>query len=62
MPANLTSLDSKRITVIGGTDGIGLSAVCAFVGAGARVFAVGLKSDASPPIAQALVIISAVPG
>ncbi|HEX3719430.1 MAG TPA: SDR family oxidoreductase [Verrucomicrobiae bacterium] len=37
-------LAGKRLVVIGGTAGLGLSAVKAFVAAGARVLAVGLKS------------------
>jgi NAD(P)-dependent dehydrogenase (short-subunit alcohol dehydrogenase family) len=39
------SLDGKGLVVIGGTGGIGLSAVKAFVAAGARVVAVGLEED-----------------
>jgi NAD(P)-dependent dehydrogenase (short-subunit alcohol dehydrogenase family) len=39
------SLDGKGLVVIGGTGGIGLSAVRAFVAAGARVVAVGLEED-----------------
>ncbi len=41
-------LDGKSIVVIGGTTGIGLSAARAFVGAGARVVAIGLgEADAA---------------
>ncbi|MGO8701141.1 MAG: SDR family NAD(P)-dependent oxidoreductase [Limisphaerales bacterium] len=39
------ALAGKRIVVIGGTAGLGLSAVKAFVAAGARVVAVGLKPE-----------------
>jgi NAD(P)-dependent dehydrogenase (short-subunit alcohol dehydrogenase family) len=42
---NPPELDDKRIVVIGGTGGIGLSAVKAFVAAGASVVAVGLERD-----------------
>ena len=42
-------LDGKRIVVIGGTGGIGLSAVKAFVAAGACVVAVGLEREEVPP-------------
>lgn len=38
-------LAGKRTVVMGGTAGLGLSAVKAFVAAGARVLAVGLKSE-----------------
>jgi NAD(P)-dependent dehydrogenase (short-subunit alcohol dehydrogenase family) len=38
-------LAGKRIVVIGGTAGLGLSAVKAFVAAGARVVGVGLKPE-----------------
>jgi NAD(P)-dependent dehydrogenase (short-subunit alcohol dehydrogenase family) len=38
------ALAGKRIVVIGGTAGLGLSAVKAFIRAGARVVAVGLKA------------------
>jgi NAD(P)-dependent dehydrogenase (short-subunit alcohol dehydrogenase family) len=37
-----TPLEGKRIVVIGGTSGLGLSAVNAFLAAGARVISVGL--------------------
>src|SRR5579859_3381673 len=49
-----TALDGKRLVVIGGTGGIGLSAVKAFIGAGASVVAVGLERDELPPIARDL--------
>jgi|SRR5690348_6755482 NAD(P)-dependent dehydrogenase (short-subunit alcohol dehydrogenase family) len=39
------ALDGKRIVVIGGTGGIGLSAVRAFVASGASVVAVGLERE-----------------
>ena len=39
------ALAGKRIVVIGGTAGLGLSAVKAFVAAGARVVGVGLKPE-----------------
>jgi NAD(P)-dependent dehydrogenase (short-subunit alcohol dehydrogenase family) len=39
------ALAGKRIVVIGGTAGLGLSAVKAFAAAGARVVAVGLNPD-----------------
>jgi NAD(P)-dependent dehydrogenase (short-subunit alcohol dehydrogenase family) len=39
------SLEGKRIVVMGGTGGIGLSAVKTFLGAGARVVAVGLEPE-----------------
>jgi NAD(P)-dependent dehydrogenase (short-subunit alcohol dehydrogenase family) len=39
------ALAGKRLVVIGGTAGLGLSAVKAFVTAGARVVAVGLKPE-----------------
>jgi NAD(P)-dependent dehydrogenase (short-subunit alcohol dehydrogenase family) len=48
------SLDGKRLVVIGGTRGIGLSAVKAFIGAGAQVVAVGLEREELPPIARDL--------
>ena len=40
-----TALASKRIVVMGGTAGLGLSAVRAFIAAGARVVAVGRKPE-----------------
>jgi NAD(P)-dependent dehydrogenase (short-subunit alcohol dehydrogenase family) len=46
------ALDGKRIVVIGGTGGIGLSAVKAFVAAGASVVAVGLEREEVPPVAR----------
>src|SRR6478736_5535947 len=46
------ALDRKRIVVIGGTGGIGLSAVKAFVAAGACVVAVGLEREEVPPVAR----------
>src|SRR5271169_6737464 len=39
------ALAGKRIVVIGGTAGLGLSAVKAFVAAGARVVALGQKPE-----------------
>src|SRR5579862_9473282 len=42
---NAPTLDGKRLVVIGGTGGIGLSAVKAFINAGAGVVAVGLECD-----------------
>ena len=39
------ALAGRRLVVIGGTAGLGLSAVKAFVKAGARVMAVGLKPE-----------------
>jgi len=46
------ALDHKRIVVIGGTGGIGLSAVNAFIAAGARVVAVGLEREKVAPAAR----------
>jgi NAD(P)-dependent dehydrogenase (short-subunit alcohol dehydrogenase family) len=51
---NLPSLDGKRLVVIGGTGGIGLSAVKAFVAAGAAVVAVGLEREEVPAAARQL--------
>ena len=48
------ALEGKRLVVIGGTGGIGLSAVKAFVAAGASVLAVGLERDDVPPAARQL--------
>jgi NAD(P)-dependent dehydrogenase (short-subunit alcohol dehydrogenase family) len=45
-------MDGKKIVVIGGTGGIGLSAVKAFVSAGACVVAVGLERDEVPRVAR----------
>jgi NAD(P)-dependent dehydrogenase (short-subunit alcohol dehydrogenase family) len=45
-------LDGKKIVVIGGTGGIGLSAVKAFIAAGACVVAVGLEREEVPPVAR----------
>jgi NAD(P)-dependent dehydrogenase (short-subunit alcohol dehydrogenase family) len=42
---NPITLEDKRLVVIGGTAGLGLSAAKAFVAAGARVVCVGLQSD-----------------
>src|SRR5579871_5955297 len=47
-----TLLDGKRLVVIGGTGGIGLSAVKAFVAAGARIVAVGLEREDVAPAAR----------
>jgi len=41
---NTASLEGKRTVVVGGTSGLGLSAVQAFIAAGAQVVAVGLAS------------------
>lgn len=46
------ALEGKRIVVIGGTGGIGLSAVKAFVSAGACVVAVGLEREEVSPAAR----------
>lgn len=43
--SNSSALAGKRIVIIGGTAGLGLSAAKAFVAAGARVVAVGRNSD-----------------
>jgi NAD(P)-dependent dehydrogenase (short-subunit alcohol dehydrogenase family) len=51
---NLPSLDGKCLVVIGGTGGIGLSAVKAFVAAGAAVVAVGLEREEVPAAARQL--------
>jgi len=42
---NSAALEGKRLVVIGGTAGLGLSAASAFITAGAHVLAVGLKSE-----------------
>ena len=42
---NPPTLDGKRLVIIGGTAGLGLSAAKAFVAAGARVICVGLPSE-----------------
>jgi NAD(P)-dependent dehydrogenase (short-subunit alcohol dehydrogenase family) len=42
---NAPALNGKRLVVIGGTSGIGLSAVKAFVSAGASVVVVGLEAE-----------------
>ncbi len=42
---NASALAEKRIVIIGGTAGLGLSAARAFVAAGAKVVVVGRKSD-----------------
>jgi len=45
------ALEGKCTVIIGGTSGLGLSAAKAFVGAGARVVAIGLRSEeADEPI------------
>jgi NAD(P)-dependent dehydrogenase (short-subunit alcohol dehydrogenase family) len=44
-PASATALSGRRIVVMGGTAGLGLSAAKAFIAAGARVVAVGLKPE-----------------
>lgn len=48
------ALDGKRIVVIGGTGGIGFSAVKAFVAAGGCVVAVGLERQELAPLARDL--------
>ena len=48
------ALDGKRIVVIGGTGGIGLSAVTGFLATGACVVAVGLEREELPPVARNL--------
>ncbi|HLH56201.1 MAG TPA: SDR family NAD(P)-dependent oxidoreductase, partial [Verrucomicrobiae bacterium] len=45
-------LAGKRIVVIGGTGGIGLSAVKAFIATGACVVAVGLERDEMKHVAR----------
>jgi NAD(P)-dependent dehydrogenase (short-subunit alcohol dehydrogenase family) len=45
-----TPLEGKRIVVIGGTSGLGLSAVKAFLNAGARVVCVGLEAGETTSI------------
>src|SRR5579864_8117415 len=49
---NAPLLNGKRLVVIGGTGGIGLSAVKAFIAAGAWVVAVGLERDEVPIVAR----------
>lgn len=49
---NAPALDGKRLVVIGGTGGIGLSAVKAFIAAGACVVAVGLEREELPRVAR----------
>ena len=49
---NAPLLDGKRLVVIGGTGGIGLSAAKAFIAAGAWVVAVGLERDEVPNVAR----------
>lgn len=51
---NRPALEGKRLVVIGGTSGIGLSAVRAFAAAGASVVAVGLEREEVPPAAKQL--------
>jgi NAD(P)-dependent dehydrogenase (short-subunit alcohol dehydrogenase family) len=51
---NAPALEGKRLVVIGGTSGIGLSAVRAFVLAGGSVVAVGLERDEVPPATREL--------
>jgi NAD(P)-dependent dehydrogenase (short-subunit alcohol dehydrogenase family) len=43
--SNTSALAGKRIAIMGGTAGLGLSAAKAFMAAGARVVAVGLKPE-----------------
>jgi NAD(P)-dependent dehydrogenase (short-subunit alcohol dehydrogenase family) len=45
------TLENKRLIIIGGTAGLGLSAASAFVAAGARVVCVGLKSEETDCVA-----------
>jgi len=45
-------LDGKKLVVIGGTGGIGLSAVKAFIAAGACVVAAGLEREEVPSVAR----------
>ncbi len=47
-------LDGKRLVIIGGTTGIGLSAALAFVREGAHVVVVGMSSDSSDHVALLL--------
>jgi NAD(P)-dependent dehydrogenase (short-subunit alcohol dehydrogenase family) len=47
-----SALGNKRLVVIGGTGGIGLSAVRAFFSAGASVVAVGLEREEVQPAAR----------
>jgi NAD(P)-dependent dehydrogenase (short-subunit alcohol dehydrogenase family) len=51
---NPIKLDNKRLVVIGGTTGIGLSAAKAFVAAGAYVVAVGLDEETALVAADGL--------
>jgi NAD(P)-dependent dehydrogenase (short-subunit alcohol dehydrogenase family) len=44
-PTGATLLSGKRIVVVGGTAGLGLSAARAFIASGAKVVAVGLKPE-----------------
>lgn len=48
---NPALLAGKRLVIIGGTAGLGLSAARAFAAAGARVICVGLKSEETEPVA-----------
>jgi len=50
--ASLATLNGKRLVVIGGTGGLGLSAAKAFIAAGARVIAVGLQPERAAAAAQ----------
>lgn len=51
---NPASLAGKRLVIIGGTAGLGLSAARAFAAAGACVVCVGLKSDETDSVAGEL--------
>ena len=52
--SNRPLLEGKRLVIIGGTGGLGLSAGKAFIGAGARVVAVGLQPERAAAAAQDL--------
>jgi NAD(P)-dependent dehydrogenase (short-subunit alcohol dehydrogenase family) len=52
--ADAPALHGKRLVVIGGTGGIGLSAVKAFVAAGAKVIAVGLEQEDVPALGDSV--------
>ena len=51
---NASALAGKRIVIMGGTAGLGLSAAQAFIAAGAQVVAVGLKAENVARAQQAL--------
>jgi len=54
MAATQPPLEGKRLVIIGGTAGLGLSAATAFVTAGARVVCVGLPSEETDSVAAGL--------